>query len=91
MKFINGLHVVKDDLFEIPALFKLIKTETNTDLHEMYQVFNMGHRMEIYLNQTIAEEIISISESFGVDAKVIGRVEKSDKNKLTIMDTHVYE
>ncbi|MBI3500674.1 MAG: phosphoribosylformylglycinamidine cyclo-ligase [Bacteroidetes bacterium] len=86
LKFVKGLHIIKDTLFETPPLFKLIQQESKTDWKEMYQVFNMGHRMEIYADEKIASQIISISKSFGVDAQVVGRVEKySDKkNKLTI-------
>ena len=72
-------------MFEIPPLFKTIQEESKTDWKEMYQVFNMGHRMEIYLPQEIAEDVIKISESFNIDAKIIGRVEASDSKKLTII------
>ena len=72
-------------MFSIPPLFKLIQEQSKTDWKEMYQVFNMGHRMEIYLPQEIAEDVIKISESFNVDAKIIGRVEASDSKKLTII------
>lgn len=85
LHFVEGLHIVKDNMFEIPPLFKLIKEESGTDWKEMYKVFNMGHRMEIYLPEEHAQEIIEISRSFGVDAQVIGRVESSDKKKLTIL------
>ena len=71
-------------MFDIPPLFKLIKDESNTDWQEMYKVFNMGHRMELYVSSEIAEDIISISKSFNVDAKIIGRVEKFNGKKLTI-------
>lgn len=84
LHFIDNLHVIKDNLFEIPPLFKIIQEQSQTDWKEMYKVFNMGHRMELYVNSTIADEIISISKSFNVDAKVIGRVEKSAEKKLTI-------
>ncbi|TVZ25658.1 phosphoribosylformylglycinamidine cyclo-ligase [Gillisia sp. Hel_I_86] len=84
LHFINNLHIVKDNLFEVPPLFKLIQQESKTDWKEMYQVFNMGHRMELYVNEGIAEELISISNSFNVDAKIIGRVQPSDVKKLTI-------
>ncbi len=84
LHFINNLHIIKDNLFEAPPLFKLIQQESKTDWKEMYQVFNMGHRMELYVNEAIAEDIISISKSFNVDAKIIGRVESSDTKKLTI-------
>ena len=85
LHFIDNLHIVKDNMFEIPPLFKTIQEESKTDWKEMYQVFNMGHRMEIYLPQEIAEDVIKISESFNVDAKIIGRVEASDSKKLTII------
>ena len=90
LKFVKGVHIIKDDLFETPPLFKLIQQESKTDWKEMYQVFNMGHRMEIYTDEKSAEKIISISRSFGVDAQIIGRVEKSTdkKNKLTIKGRH---
>ena len=71
-------------MFEIPPLFKLIQQESKTDWKEMYQVFNCGHRMEIYISENIAQNIINISKSFGIDAKIIGRVEASDRKRLTI-------
>ena len=77
--------MIKDDLFDIPPLFKMIQKESGTKWREMYQVFNMGHRMEIYIDNKYANDIISISKSFNVDAKVIGKVEKSDTKKLTIL------
>jgi phosphoribosylformylglycinamidine cyclo-ligase len=84
LHFIDNLHIVKDNMFEIPPLFKTIQEESHTDWKEMYQVFNMGHRMEIYLPEAIAKDIIKISESFNVDAKIVGRVEPSNTKKLTI-------
>lgn len=84
LHFIDGLHVIKDGLFEVPPLFKLIKNQSGTDWKEMYQVFNMGHRMELYVDESLAAQIIDISQSFGVGAKIIGRVEASDKKRLTI-------
>ena len=84
LHFIDQLHIVKDTLFEIPPLFKLIQKESKTDWKEMYQVFNMGHRMELYVSEEVASGIIDISKSFGVDAKIIGRVEPSTTKKLTI-------
>ena len=84
LHFVDDVHVIKDNLFEIPPLFDLIQKESNTDWKEMYKVFNMGHRMELYVPQEIANSIIAISNSFGVDAKVIGRVEAYDGKKLTI-------
>ena len=84
LHFVDDVHVIKDNLFEIPPLFDLIQKESNTDWKEMYKVFNMGHRMELYVPQEIADSIIAISNSFGVEAKVIGRVEAYDGKKLTI-------
>jgi phosphoribosylformylglycinamidine cyclo-ligase len=84
LHFIENLHIVKDEMFEVPPLFKLIQQESKTDWKEMYQVFNMGHRMELYVNEDIAAEIIEISRSFNVDAKIVGRVEASQTKKLTI-------
>jgi phosphoribosylformylglycinamidine cyclo-ligase len=84
MHFIDNLHIIKDNLFEIPPLFKLIQEQSKTDWKEMYKVFNMGHRMEIYVEEKYAEQIISISKSFGVDAKVIGRVEAATTKQVTI-------
>ncbi len=84
LHFIDNLHVIKDNLFDIPPLFKLIQQESKTGWREMYQVFNMGHRMELYVPEDIAEEIISISQSFNVKAQIIGRVEDSVSKKLTI-------
>jgi phosphoribosylformylglycinamidine cyclo-ligase len=71
-------------MFSVPPLFKLIQEQSKTDWKEMYQVFNCGHRMELYVKPNVAEDIITISKSFNVDAKIIGRVEASDKKKLTI-------
>ena len=76
LHFIDNLHVVKNNMFDVPPLFELIQEESNTDWKEMYKVFNMGHRMEIYVDESIAEEIIAISNSFNIDAKIIGRVER---------------
>ncbi|MFK8283535.1 AIR synthase related protein [Capnocytophaga canis] len=84
LHFVDNLHIIKDNLFEIPPLFKLIQQESKTDWKEMYQVFNCGHRMELYVPKEIANDLIAISESFGVPAKIVGRVEKSDSKKLTI-------
>ncbi|MGB1102495.1 MAG: AIR synthase related protein [Crocinitomicaceae bacterium] len=84
LHFIKDLHVIKDNMFDTPPLFKLIQEESGTDWKEMYKVFNMGHRMEIYVKPDLADEIIAISESFGIEAKVIGRCEANEGNKLTI-------
>jgi len=84
LHFVDNLHIIKDNLFEVPPLFQLIQENSGTDWKEMYQVFNMGHRMELYVSPEIADEIISISKSFDVDAKIVGRVESADKKKLTI-------
>ncbi len=84
LHFIDQHHIIKDNMFEVPPLFKLIQSESNTDWKEMYQVFNMGHRMELYVSQDIAEHIIAISESFNVAAQIIGRVEASENKMLTI-------
>jgi phosphoribosylformylglycinamidine cyclo-ligase len=84
LHFIDNLHIIKDNLFSIPPLFKLIQEQSNTDWKEMYQVFNCGHRMELYVSKEVAEDIISISESFDVDAQIVGRVEASGMKKLTI-------
>ena len=84
LHFVNDVHVIKDNLFPIPPLFKLIQEQSKTDWKEMYQVFNCGHRMEIYVPENVAQEIIAISESFGVEAQIVGRVDASDSKKLTI-------
>jgi len=84
LHFIENLHVIKDNLFEIPPLFKFIHGASGTDLKEMYKVFNMGHRMEIYLPEKHAEEVIAISKSFGIDAQVVGRVEDAPAKKVTL-------
>ena len=84
LHFVENLHVIKDNMFELPELFKIIQKESGTSWEEMYKVFNMGHRMEIYVEQDYAEEIIKISKSFNVDARVIGRCKKANEKKLTI-------
>ena len=84
LHFIEALHVIKDNLFDCPPLFELIQKESGTSWKEMYEVFNMGHRMEIYLPEDKSDKIINIANSFDVDAKVVGRVEKSPEKKLTI-------
>jgi phosphoribosylformylglycinamidine cyclo-ligase len=84
LHFVDALHIVKDNLFPTPPLFELIQKESNTDWKEMYQVFNMGHRMELYVEEELAKKIIQISNSFGVEAQIVGRVEASPEKKLTI-------
>ncbi len=84
LHFINKLHIIKDNLFPVPPLFKLIQEESKTSWREMYQVFNMGHRMELYVPEEIAAEIINISESYNVAAQIVGRVGSSEVKKLTI-------
>ena len=85
LHFINdNLHVIKDNMFDVPFLFRMIQKESNTDWAEMYKVFNCGHRMELYVEPDFADEIINISNSFNIDAKIIGKVVNSDEKKLTI-------
>lgn len=84
LHFVDKVHVIKDNLFKIPPLFNMIQKESGTDWKEMYKVFNMGHRMEIYLSEEHAQDIIEISKSFGVDAQIVGRVEANEGKKLTI-------
>ena len=84
LHFVDDLHIIKDAMFPVPPLFKLIQEQSNTDWKEMYQVFNCGHRMELYVQPEIAEEIITLSKSFNVDAQIVGRVEASTSKKLTI-------
>lgn len=88
LHFIDNLHVIKDNLFDIPPLFKLIHGVSGTDLKEMYKVFNMGHRMEVYLDEKYAQQVINISKNFGVDAQVVGRVEKSGEKQVTIKSSN---
>lgn len=84
LHFVDQLHVIKDNLFPVPPLFKMIQEESKTDWKEMYQVFNCGHRMELYVPQEIAADLIQIAQSFGIDAQIVGRVEASETKKLTI-------
>ena len=84
LHFINNLHVIKDNFFDVPPLFDIIQKESKTSAKEMYQVFNMGHRLELYVTPSIASKIISISNEFNVEAKVVGRVESSNTRKLTL-------
>lgn len=90
LHFSGDVHIVKDNMFDVPPLFKIIQEESKTPWQDMYRVFNMGHRMELYVDPQAASEIIAISESFGVEAKIIGRVEKGSK-KLTINDFEYYK
>lgn len=85
MHFVENKHVIKDNLFPIPPLFELISRESGTDWSEMYKVFNMGHRMEIYLSPDDAAQVIAISEEMGIPAKIVGRVEDANANRLTII------
>ncbi len=88
LHFVDGLHIIKDNLFPVPPLFKLIQQQSGTDWREMYQVFNCGHRMEIYIDKKHAADIIAISNQFNVEARIIGRVAKSDSKKLTIQGSY---
>ena len=88
LHFVDSLHIVKDNLFDCPPLFKLIQKESGTSWKEMYEVFNMGHRMEIYLPESIAQDVITISKSFNIDAKIIGHVEGPCEKKLSIKSTY---
>jgi phosphoribosylformylglycinamidine cyclo-ligase len=92
LHFIDNLHVIKDTLFTIPPLFNLIQKESRTSWREMYQVFNMGHRMEFYVSPEVAEEIILVSKNFNVEAQIVGRVEDASSKKLTLKtNSHTYE
>ncbi len=94
LHFVDDVHIIKDNLFPIPPLFDLIQKESNTDWKEMYKVFNMGHRMELYVSEEIAADIIAISESFGIPAQIVGRVEEATKKQVTIESpygTFIYE
>lgn len=88
LHFVENVHVIKDNLFSVPPLFKLIQENSKTDWKEMYQVFNCGHRMEIYVPAEIAQDIIEISKSFNIDAQIVGRVEQSESKKLTIVSEY---
>lgn len=88
LHFIDEHHIIKDNLFKVPPLFKLIQEQSGTDWKEMYQVFNMGHRMELYVSPEIADGLIAISKSFNIDAQIVGRVEASPTKKLTITSEH---
>ncbi len=84
LHFVDSLHIIKDNLFPIPPLFKLIQEQSGTSWEEMYKVFNMGHRMELYVSEEIAADIIAIAESFKIDAQIVGRVESSEKKQVTV-------
>ena len=84
LHFVKNCRIIKDNMLEIPEIFNIIKKQTNTSWKEMYEVFNMGHRMEIYCNSALANEIISLSKSFNIEAQIVGKVEKSDKKELII-------
>jgi phosphoribosylformylglycinamidine cyclo-ligase len=88
LHFVENVHVIKDNLFPVPPLFQLIQEQSKTDWKEMYQVFNCGHRMELYVPAEVAQDIIEISKSFNIDAQIVGRVEKSDSKKLTIISEY---
>lgn len=88
LHFIDNLHIVKDNLFDEPPLFQIIQEESKTDWKEMYKVFNMGSRLELYIPEEIAEDVIRISKSYNVDAQIVGRVEESTEKKLTIKSKH---
>ncbi|WP_396153660.1 AIR synthase related protein [Flavobacterium sp.] len=88
LHFVDNVHVIKDNLFPVPPLFQLIQENSKTDWKEMYQVFNCGHRMEIYVPAEIAQDIIEISKSFNIDAQIVGRVEQSESKKLTIVSEY---
>jgi phosphoribosylformylglycinamidine cyclo-ligase len=90
LHFIDNLHIIKDNLFPVPPLFKLIQQESKTSWEEMYKVFNMGHRMEFYVPENIAEDIIRISEQFNVEAQIVGHVEKSEGKRLTIKNSAIF-
>jgi phosphoribosylformylglycinamidine cyclo-ligase len=84
MHFVKNLHVIKDNLFEIPPLFSAIREQSQTPLKEMYKVFNMGHRMEIYLPEKYASRVIDIAQEYNIEGKIIGYCETSDSNKLSL-------
>lgn len=88
LHFVNNVHIIKDNLFPVPPLFQLIQENSKTDWKEMYQVFNCGHRMELYVPAEVAQDIIEISKSFHIDAQIVGRVEASDRKKLTIVSEY---
>ena len=90
LHFVDNVRVIKDNMFPVPPLFRIIQEQSGTDWKEMYKVFNMGHRLEVYLNEKHAYEIIEISKFFNIDAQIIGHVEASDKKELIINDEYIY-
>lgn len=88
LKFIDGVKVIKDNLFDAPPLFDMIQKESGSDWKEMYQVFNMGHRMEVYLPEALAQQVIDISTSFGIDAQIVGRVEAGSGKEVEVVSPH---
>jgi len=88
LHFIDSLHIIKDNLFDTPPLFEMIQAQSGTDWKEMYKVFNMGHRMELYVPEAIAQSLIDISKSFGIDARIVGHVKPSSQKKLTIQSQY---
>ena len=85
LKFVDDVHIIKDNLLPIPPLFHIIKEESGTDWRELYQVLNMGHRLEVYLEPAYADKVLAIANKYQIEAKIIGKVEKSDKNKASIL------
>ena len=85
LHFVDRLHIIKDNLFEPPPLFKMIQDESGTTNREMYQVFNMGHRMECYISEEFAQPLIAIAKDFNVEGQIVGRVEDANKKKLSII------
>jgi phosphoribosylformylglycinamidine cyclo-ligase len=84
LHFVDNVHVIKDNLFDVPPLFQMIQEESGTSWHEMYKVFNMGHRFEVYLAPEFAAEVIAISEKYNIEARIVGRIEAAEGKKLTI-------
>lgn len=89
LKFVENVHIVKNNLFEVPPLFKMIQSESQTDWREMYQVFNMGHRLEVYCSENIAENLVNTAKNLNIDAQIIGYVKNTEGGeKLTIKSRH---
>ena len=88
LHFTDNIHIVKDNLFPVPTVFKIIQEQSQTDWKEMYQVFNMGHRLEIYTDLKTAESMIKSAKSFGIEARIVGYCEAADEKKLTIKSPH---